>query len=767
MGKTVKLPISNFLLDEPHAHADKLWGPYPSLAAATSAIPTAMKVASFKFGVLSNGVFSEYIYLEDNGTPQELASLKVQLLMNPASGAVAGKILSLDNELKPIWVDPSSTAERVSFDNSEEVFDEDVSTTQAAIEVLKNLLDALDGDVVKGILVNSSEVNIENGVASITIPDAITSVIANHELVLQTPDGQSVKGKVGVTTGADGIVLLTLTDGNGNVFSSMLPGLKIENNVLKYSDSVGTWHDGVTLGTLTIKGVSATDPVSGNLGDLVLVGSSNNYTLKVYDGEDWEPVGSINNVSLDAGYITFTPPPGMSATTVQDAIEEVNIVLNGDPNSDLDFGDDDGHVLARFSEGHVRTKEFDSRDVAKIKQNTGIAEYDEFDEETSYQAGDKVLYDGLLYVFVYPHSGAWSSNDVEQTTVLADADSPVEVEDDFGADLDFGDENRRVVLRVDGGHIQTKNFNSKQVIESINALNHVGRNAYVGRKIDIKTYAFDYELYLSAVAKYNDGNTDHAIQAMAIWNNVIFCFYDAGYCRTYDYETKELISAFATGAQVSTNHCGDAVFGNKYFDGNTDFPALYESGDLTNKCCYVMSMSGTSAVLKQKLNFITLSTYQKADGSAVKLDFARNRLIYMQRVKSNISDFTNEFDICEFEIPSLTDGVDDGNGVLVLDMTDAMVLDHYTLPYYPGIYQAGKIHNGQLLQTYGRITGNTLNSLGTREGLLVYDMTSSSHEVLSHINLTPLIDVEPEGIDIYNDKLYISFVDGNIYEFKL
>ena len=57
MGKTVKLPISNFLLDEPHAHADKLWGPSPSVDAASAAIPAAMKVASFKFGVLSNGVF--------------------------------------------------------------------------------------------------------------------------------------------------------------------------------------------------------------------------------------------------------------------------------------------------------------------------------------------------------------------------------------------------------------------------------------------------------------------------------------------------------------------------------------------------------------------------------------------------------------------------------------------------------------------------------------------------------------------------------------
>ena len=305
MGKTVKLPISNFLLDEPHAHADKLWGPYPSLAAATSAIPTAMKVASFKFGVLSNGVFSEYIYLEDNGTPQELASLKVQLLMNPASGAVAGKILSLDNELKPIWVDPSSTAERVSFDNSEEVFDEDVSTTQAAIEVLKNLLDALDGDVVKGILVNGSEVNIENGVASITIPDSVTSVIANNELVFQTPDGQSVKGKVGVTTGADGLLHLTLTDEAGNTYSSPIAGLRVVGNALQYSNDGETWVPVQTFGKLAIKYAQASDPVSGDEGDLALVGSTNAYVLKVYVGGSWVSVCDFGTLDLTSDGITI------------------------------------------------------------------------------------------------------------------------------------------------------------------------------------------------------------------------------------------------------------------------------------------------------------------------------------------------------------------------------------------------------------------------------------------------------------------------------
>jgi len=304
MGKTVKLPISNFLLDEPHAHADKLWGPYPSLDAASASIPAAMKVASFKFGVLSGGVFSEYIYLEDNGTPQELASLKVQLLLNPASGAVAGKILSLNNDLKPVWVEPSSTAERVSFDNSEEIFDGDVTTTQAAIEALKDLLDVLDGDVVKGILVNGSEVNIENGVASITIPDAVTSVLVNNELVFQTPDGQSVKGNVGITTGADGLLHLTLTDEEGHVYSSPIAGLRVVGNALQYSNDGENWVTVQTFGKLAIKYAQASDPASGDEGDLALVGTTNAYVLKVYVGGSWVSVCDFGTLDLTSDGIT-------------------------------------------------------------------------------------------------------------------------------------------------------------------------------------------------------------------------------------------------------------------------------------------------------------------------------------------------------------------------------------------------------------------------------------------------------------------------------
>ena len=140
-----------------------------------------------------------------------------------------------------------------------------------------------------------------NGVVTIPqpeIPDAVTSVLANNELVLQTPDGQSVKGKVGITTGADGLLHLTLTDEEGHTYSSPIAGLRVDGNALQYSNDGETWVTVQTFGKLAIKYVQASDPASGDEGDLALVGSTNAYVLKVYVGGSWVSVCDFGTLDL-------------------------------------------------------------------------------------------------------------------------------------------------------------------------------------------------------------------------------------------------------------------------------------------------------------------------------------------------------------------------------------------------------------------------------------------------------------------------------------
>ena len=52
------------------------------------------------------------------------------------------------------------------------------------------------------------------------------------------------------------------------------------------------------------------------------------------------------------------------------------------------------------------------QDTVKLYTQLG---FNEFSSSTSYNAGDKVVYQGLLYRFVLPHSGAWTGTDVDDT----------------------------------------------------------------------------------------------------------------------------------------------------------------------------------------------------------------------------------------------------------------------------------------------------------------------------------------------------------------
>ena len=85
-----------------------------------------------------------------------------------------------------------------------------------------------------------------------------------------------------------------------------------------------------------------------------------------------------------------------------------DVTTDNQTDSDLDFSDEQGNILARFSEGHIKTKYFDS------------------------------------------------SKDV----------SGVVTENTNNADLDFSDEQGNVVMRIANGHIKTKNFDSENIQSS-------------------------------------------------------------------------------------------------------------------------------------------------------------------------------------------------------------------------------------------------------------------------------------------------------------
>lgn len=121
-----------------------------------------------------------------------------------------------------------------------------------------------------------------------------------------------------------------------------------------------------------------------------------------------------------------------SWSTNPDFWERYNDVIATDnqTNSDLDFSDEQGNILTRFSEGHIKTKYFDSSKDASEEER-----------------------------------GLMSAEDkTKLNTIEEGADvSGVVIKNTDKGDLDFSDEQGNVVLRIKDGHIFSAKFSSDSI----------------------------------------------------------------------------------------------------------------------------------------------------------------------------------------------------------------------------------------------------------------------------------------------------------------
>lgn len=120
---------------------------------------------------------------------------------------------------------------------------------------------------------------------------------------------------------------------------------------------------------------------------------------------------------------------------------------------------------------------------------------------TPYPAGSYVWYPGLsnnpgaLYRFTAAHSGSWTGLDVEAVVFgneLSDlknaSNSMPRILDShaLGVDLDIADEDGYVLVRLKDGHIETKNFNSKDFsVLKINQMPYVADSTANGIDLDV------------------------------------------------------------------------------------------------------------------------------------------------------------------------------------------------------------------------------------------------------------------------------------------
>lgn len=141
----------------------------------------------------------------------------------------------------------------------------------------------------------------------------------------------------------------------------------------------------------------------------------------ISDGTDGDPTALIDDTST-----------ALNRTWSAKKISDENLSLKTEINSrpevkestetgiDLDVSDEDGNVILRLENGHIKTKKFDSENANGVKDSTAT-----------------------------------------------------------GVDLDISDDDGYVVMRLQGGHIKAKNFDSSKVGDPAN-LNTTEKSSIVG-----------------------------------------------------------------------------------------------------------------------------------------------------------------------------------------------------------------------------------------------------------------------------------------------
>ena len=206
---------------------------------------------------------------------------------------------------------------------------------------------------------------------------------------------------------------------------------------------------------------------------------------------------------------TGNPNPFLDTSNWQDAGDGKSVNSNA---GDFSISDENNNHIVLFKNGHIKTKEFDSSFDATINERGIMSAADKrklnFIEEgaevndvetATNDKYDLTIEDEEGYVLVKMQRGYIKTKnfDSEQQTIkLATIEEGAEVNDTLvdsatTGDLNIEDEEGNIVAGFRGGHIKTKNFDSKDIEVRVTALEgQVDYNTpsnYLGR--DISTFA--------------------------------------------------------------------------------------------------------------------------------------------------------------------------------------------------------------------------------------------------------------------------------------
>lgn len=183
-----------------------------------------------------------------------------------------------------------------------------------------------------------------------------------------------------------------------------------------------------------------------------------------HNGSSWVAGGEYGTVATDKTLALEDSPA--DAKAVGDAVNGIKAklpeVLNSDAdNVDLDISDTQGNVIARFADGHIQTKEFDSSFIGDktsletIVKTDIVSAINEVKSDVDSKINSEQGVENVGKALVVGDDG-----DIELQDIVVDVDVLTKGTDADESDLDIADPQGNVLVRFTNGHIQTKYFDS-------------------------------------------------------------------------------------------------------------------------------------------------------------------------------------------------------------------------------------------------------------------------------------------------------------------
>lgn len=249
---------------------------------------------------------------------------------------------------------------------------------------------------------------------------------------------------------------------------------------------------------------------------------------------------------------------------------------------------------------------------------------------------------------------------------------------------------------------------------------------------------------------FGEGNSIRLLQSMGMYDSKAFCFNDGTECYVFDINSKQ---EYNTGMLPENCHHNNAQFLDVYYESNDKYPLLLLSrGNYPpdqNEVYIVRIEERSDSIVFKRIKTIKNTLIEAKNGGSWVADVKSNRLFMYTmttsdwRVKEN-----NYFCIFSFDLPDVLNAND-----VTLGYED--VKKYWEYNYL--IHQGGTYYNGYLFFNVQSMDYYQGKSISTGKDVILVNAQNGFIEAIM-----PLADnKETEGICIYNDKLYVSFKNGN------